>query len=93
MAAVFCLRLMGLEGTNATAEEVLALNPDIVIIGGPAQHELYDELMADAAWKDINAVKNNRVYTNPNGLFPWERFGMESTLQIKFAAVIRRAIK
>ncbi|MGI5876200.1 MAG: ABC transporter substrate-binding protein [Dethiobacteria bacterium] len=85
---IFASALMGLEGTEVTAEEVLALNPDIVIIGGPAQHELYEELMADDAWKDINAVKNNRVYTNPNGLFPWERFGMESALQIKFAASV-----
>ena len=85
---IFASALMDLEGTNATAEEVLALNPDVVIIGGPAQHELYEELMADAAWKDINAVKNNRVYTNPNGLFPWERFGLESALQIKFAASV-----
>lgn len=87
---IFASALMGIEGTNTTAaaEEVLALNPDVVIIGGPAQHELYDELMADPAWKDINAVKNNRVYTNPNGLFPWDRFGMESALQIKFAASV-----
>lgn len=85
---IFASALMGLEGINATAEEVLALNPDVVIIGGPAQHELYEELMADDAWEDINAVKNDRVYTNPNGLFPWERFGMESALQIKFAASV-----
>ena len=79
---------MELEGTEATAEEVLSLNPDVVIIGGPAQHELYEELLADDAWVDINAVKNGRVFTNPNGLFPWERFGMESALQIKFAASV-----
>lgn len=77
-----------LEQNQAQAEEILAANPDVVIIGGPAQHELYDELMNDTAWKEINAVKNNRVYTNPNGLFPWDRFGMESALQIKFAAAV-----
>ena len=31
-------------------------------------------------------MKNGRVYINPNGLFPWERFGMESVLQILWAA-------
>ena len=85
---IFASALMELEGTEATAEEVLSLNPDVVIIGGPAQHELYEELLADDAWVDINAVKNGRVFTNPNGLFPWERFGMESALQIKFAASV-----
>jgi iron complex transport system substrate-binding protein len=85
---VFASKLLNLTGTTASAEEVLALNPDVVIIGGPAQHELYDELMSSDEWEDINAVKNGRVYTNPNGLFPWERFGMESALQIKFAASV-----
>lgn len=80
--------LLKLDGSNANPEEVLKLNPDVVIIGGPAQHELYEELMAAPEWKEINAVKNGRVYTNPMGLFPWERFGMESALQIKFAASV-----
>jgi iron complex transport system substrate-binding protein len=73
---------------DVTPEAILSLNPDIIIIGGFAEHELYNELMNSTEWKDINAVKNNRVYTNPNGLFPWERFGMESALQIPFAASV-----
>lgn len=75
-----------MEGNSVQAEAILALNPDVIIIGGPAEHVLYDELMADPAWQDIDAVKNGRVYINPNGLFPWERFGMESVLQILWAA-------
>lgn len=71
-----------------TPEAVLSLNPDIIIIGGFAEHDLYNELMNSPQWKDIKAVKNNRVYLNPNGLFPWERFGMESALQIPFAASV-----
>lgn len=71
-----------------TPEAILSLNPDIIIIGGFAQHDLYKELMDAPEWKDIKAVKNKKVYTNPNGLFPWERFGMESALQIPFAASV-----
>ncbi len=85
---IFASTLLNLSGTTGSAEDVLALNPDIVIIGGPYQHQLYEELMAADEWKEINAVKNGRVYTNPNGLFPWERFGMESALQILFAASV-----
>jgi iron complex transport system substrate-binding protein len=76
------------ENNVVTPEAILALNPDIIIVGGFAQHELYDELMSSPEWKEINAVKNSRVYTNPNGLFPWERFGMESALQLPFAASV-----
>jgi len=85
---IFASTLLNLSGSTASAEDVLALNPDIVIIGGPYQHELYEELMAADEWKEINAVKNGQVYTNPNGLFPWERFGMESAMQILFAASV-----
>lgn len=75
-----------MDGNSVQAEAILALNPDVIIIGGPAEHVLYEKLMADPAWQDINAVKNGRVYINPNGLFPWDRFGMESVLQILWAA-------
>lgn len=83
---VFASDMLNLEGSQAQAEEVLALNPDVVIIGGPAQHKLYDDLMADPAWQDITAVKEGRVYTNPMGLFPWDRYSLESALQILWAA-------
>lgn len=76
------------EVAKVNSETILSMNPDVIIIGGFAQHDLYKELMSSPEWKDINAVKNNRVYTNPNGLFPWERFGMESALQIPFAASV-----
>ncbi len=83
---VFASDMLNLEGSQAQAEEVLALDPDVVIIGGPAQHKLYDDLMADPAWQDITAVKEGRVYTNPMGLFPWDRYSLESALQILWAA-------
>jgi len=73
---------------DVTPEAILSLNPDIIIIGGFAEHDLYNELMNSSQWKDVNAVIHDRVYMNPNGLFPWERFGMESALQIPFAASV-----
>lgn len=84
----FASKLLNLQGNKVTAEEILKLNPDIIIIGTEAQHKIFDELMAAEEWQDINAVKNKRVYTNPLGLFSWERFGMESALQLLYAASI-----
>jgi len=31
-------------------------------------------------------VKNNRIYANPTGTFPWDRYSAEEALQILWAA-------
>jgi iron complex transport system substrate-binding protein len=76
----------GMQIKDVTPEQILKTNPDIVVIGGPAQHDLYDELMKASEWQEIKAIKNKRVYKIPNGCFPWDRFGAESAMQILWAA-------
>lgn len=85
---LYASSLLGVKSNEVSAEAILNLNPDIVIIGGSAQHELYAEIMKDTAWKEIKAVKNKKVYTNPYGIFSWDRFSAESALQIQFAASV-----
>lgn len=75
-------------GENAqevTAEEVFAQNPDVIMVGGTNQHSLIEQLQNTEGWKDLNAVKNGRVYNIPYGCFNWERFGIESDLMIDYA--------
>ena len=67
------------------AEELFALNPDVIIIGGSFQHELMEKIKTEDGWKDLKAVQNGRVYNNPYGCFNWDRFGMESQMQIEYA--------
>lgn len=57
----------------------------MIIVGGAYQHVLVDQLKNTDGWKDLKAVKNNRVYTNPYACFNWDRFGLESNLQIEYA--------
>jgi len=76
----------GMQLKDVTPEQILTIDPDIVVIGGPAQHELYEEIYAASEWKDIKAVKNEKVYIIPNGCFPWDRFGGESAMQVLWAA-------
>ncbi|BBL69081.1 ABC transporter substrate-binding protein [Methanoculleus chikugoensis] len=57
-------------------EQVLAVDPDIIIIdtGSPA------DLENDSRWKELSAVKDGRVYKQPTGLFLWSRPSAESAV-------------
>ena len=81
----FASAVLNLEGSEVTAEEIFELDPDIIIVGGVYQHDLIERLNTTDGWKDLSAVKNGRVYGNPYACFNWDRFGMESLLQIDFA--------
>lgn len=65
-------------------EKVLAWQPDVIILGagcGDLQHSAYGELFST-----LRAVKKGKVWQNPAGVFPWDRYGTESVLQIQWAA-------
>ena len=71
--------------TEVTAEELFAIDPDVIIVGGTYQHQLVEELQSTDGWQDLSAVVNGRVYTNPYGAFAWDRFGLESYFQMDYA--------
>ncbi|WP_239333242.1 ABC transporter substrate-binding protein [Frankia sp. CiP3] len=84
-------------GTHVTVsvEQLLQWNPDVLIIQTPggdqglvaaAAQSVVDKLAKSPGWADLKAVKGNRVYFNPQGLYPWDRFGPEEALQIQWAA-------
>lgn len=69
---------------EVSAESVLSWQPDVIILGahcGDLAHSPYAKLFAG-----LNAVKNGKVLQNPAGVFPWDRYGTESALQIQWAA-------
>ncbi|ADU71739.1 ABC transporter substrate-binding protein [Pantoea sp. At-9b] len=76
----------GIEGNMKpiSPEEVIRWNPDVIIIGAGAG-KLEDSAYA-ALFASVNAVKNHRVWQNPAGVFPWDRYGTEVALQIQWAA-------
>jgi iron complex transport system substrate-binding protein len=82
---IYGTRLMDVASSDVTAEAIFDLNPDVIIVGGVWQHSITDAIETTAGWKDLNAVKNNRVYKNPYACFNWDRFGLESQLQISYA--------
>jgi iron complex transport system substrate-binding protein len=73
-------------GKTITMEQLLVIDPDIIIIGNQESAKIKDQLMTDIQCKSLKAVKNNRVYINPSGVFSWDRYSAEEALQILWAA-------
>ncbi|WP_109077472.1 ABC transporter substrate-binding protein [Aggregatibacter kilianii] len=71
-----------------TMESIVQANPDVIIIGssGNRAQAAIEKIKADPNWQSIRAVRNNRIYANPTGTFPWDRYSVEEALQILWAA-------
>lgn len=69
-----------------TAEEIINANPDVIIVGGVKNEQAVEKIYKDVVFSGLKAVKHKRVFGNPSGVFSWDRYGSESTLQILWAA-------
>lgn len=73
-------------------ENILQWNPDVIIfssntVNNPTdRNTAIEKLSSDPTWSKINAVKNKKMYVNPDGAFLWDRYGAEEALQIQWAA-------
>ena len=68
---------------DISAEMLLELNPDILILSKNMSQRLTSELIKENHfYKNLNAVKNNKVFTSPIGGFWWDRPSPESILGI-----------
>ena len=65
------------------AEQLLTWDPDVII---PPSNKTKTMLMTDSRFKDLSAVKNDRVYINPHGFFDWQYTAPTIALQIQWAA-------
>ncbi len=62
----------GQSGMSAVSlEQVLAWNPDVILSWGADRGGAYDLILSSPDWKNINAVKNKKVYEVPNSPFNW----------------------
>lgn len=53
---------------DASMEQIIAWNPDVIVVGGLTSANAID---ADPRWQVIKAVKEEKVYTCPEGVFHW----------------------
>jgi len=79
-----------LKGSNKTVsiEQIVAWNPDIVIIGASSRSVQASDFLENPVFKTIAAVQTKKVYINPKGMFFWDRYSAEAILQVQWAAQI-----
>ncbi|MDO4878959.1 MAG: ABC transporter substrate-binding protein [Neisseria sp.] len=77
-------------GNKATVslEEIIKADPEIIIVGSgrTSGGKGIEAIKKNPAWQSLRAVKNGRLYANPSGTFPWDRYSTEEALQILWAA-------
>ena len=66
---------------SVSYEQILAWKPDVVIVAASAGSA--EELAKLTA---LTALAPEKVLRNPDGVFPWDRYGVEVALQIQWAA-------
>lgn len=75
---------------QVSMEQIIKWNPDVVIVsstvGNADRKKSALEIKNSDAWQKINAVKNGKVYINPDGAFSWDRYSSEEALQVQWAA-------
>lgn len=75
-----------LEGNQyLTSEQFFEWNPDYIISSAVGDDDI---LLTDAKYSSLTAVKEGHVYTNPQGIFWWNRYSVETILQLKWATSI-----
>ena len=67
-------------------EEMVALNPYAMMIGGAYQNNLVDSLNADPVWSTLDCNEENRVYRIPVCMVGIENVSAETPLMLKYTA-------
>ena len=80
----YAYKVLGMKSLNdqfasnkPSAEEILAQNPDVFVVGGIYQKTLINALQEEP-YKHLNAVKNGQVFNIPIGLTMFEQLGVFS---------------
>ncbi len=71
------------EGYNFTMEQLLKWDPEVLFVPNAKE---YDLAFSDERFKNIRAVKNNRVYLSPIGAHTWAYRTAEQPLTVLWAA-------
>jgi iron complex transport system substrate-binding protein len=63
--------LTGFGMAEASIEQIMLWDPDMIIIGRGSQANLYKTVMTDEKWADLRAVQAGKVFVRPDNPFSW----------------------
>ena len=72
-------------------ETIYELDPDIIIMSNfdPfTPDDIYNNVVADADWSQLTAVRNHRVYKIPMGIYRWSQPNVEAHLFLEWLGKI-----
>ena len=69
---------------TVTMEQVLVWNPDVILMGRVDNTDL---ITKDPKWENVKAVKDGKVFVNPDGVFFWD-YSSEGPLLMEYIAKI-----
>ena len=67
-------------GIDITPEELIKIDPDVVVIGGIYYENMEKTFYEDVSLSELKAVKEGKIYHVPVGLIPWDQYGVEYPL-------------
>ena len=67
-------------------EEMIALDPYAMLIGGAYQNNLIDELNASSVWSALTCNQNERVYRIPVAMVGIENVSAETPVMLRYVA-------
>ena len=77
--------------SNITMEEILAIDPDIILLSwfdSFVPDDLYENKIEGQDWSTVSAVINKKVYKTPLGIYRWDAPGVETPLMMKWLATM-----
>lgn len=77
--------------TKVTMEQVMAWNPDVIILSNFSDivpEDLYKNKLPGQDWSSIEAVKNKKVYKAPMGIYRWDAPCVETPLMMEWIAKV-----
>jgi iron complex transport system substrate-binding protein len=68
--------------SEPTAEAILELNPDYIIVGGAYQNVIINAARTSTIWQNLSAFQNNNVFNIGVGFVMFEQNGVELTVYL-----------
>lgn len=56
---------------KVSIEKIIKWNPEVIIVGRGSNQKTYQQILTDPRWKELDAVKEGRVYLRPTNPFSW----------------------